>query len=384
MTPDTSPPRAATSDLAGIPFWMPLAAALPIALCIAIMSLPDVGREHGLAFRSLYGVAYLVWVCPTAWCQRALWRRSVHWAGAAAILLVLTYAMSVANNALGLRMAFALGLLHDFTWRMPFTGLDGCWLALIAFCAMHAVLAFYVVLGRERERLVRARMEARDAQLLALRYQLNPHFLFNSLNAVSALVANRRNDEANRMIAALAEFLRATLERDDVHEHALADELALTESYLAIEQVRLAEHLKVEMRLGPDVLDALSPYLLLQPLVENAIRHGIAQRSRPGRLDILVARRGERLCVEVSNDVADEVINEVANELADDISNSGPPVQQGARGIGLANVVKRLERIYGEDFSFAGALTEEGRYRVAIAIPLRRAVGAPALPARAA
>jgi len=368
MKPDVSSSRSTTADLAAIPFWMPVASALPIALCMAIMGLPDVGRGHALAFRCMYGVAYLVWVCPVAWVQRSLWRRDAHWAITAGILLVLTYAMSVVNNALGLRLAYALGLLHDFVWGMLFSGLDSCWLALIAFCAIHAVLAYYVALGRERERLMDAKREARDAQLLALRYQLNPHFLFNSLNAVSALVATRRNDEATRMIACLAEFLRATLERDDVHEHALADELALTESYLAIEQVRLAERLKVELRIGPDVLDALSPYLLLQPLVENAIRHGIAQRSRPGRLDIMVARAGDRLLIQVANDLAD----------------GGTVAQKGSRGIGLANIEKRLERIYGEQYSFSGAATQDGRYEVSIAIPLRRASAASGFSAEAA
>lgn len=361
MTAEIPTSRTHTEDLAGIPFWMPIAAALPVGLCMVILGLPDGERYHALEFRLLYSALYLAWVCPLVWVQRALWRRAWHWLMVAAALLTLTYAMSVVNCALGLRLADHLGVLREFHWTMLFAGLDGCWLALIAFCAMHAVLAYYLALGRERERVAEAQQEARNAQLLALRYQLNPHFLFNSLNAVSALVATRRNDEATRMIASLAEFLRATLERDDVHEHALADELALTESYLAIEQARLGERLKVELRIGPDVLDAMLPYLLLQPLAENAIRHGIALRSRAGRLDIAVEARGEQLLVRVVNDMDD---------------TGGRP--QDGSGIGLANVGKRLERIYGAQFSFSGGATPDGRYEALIVIPLRKAARAEA------
>lgn len=347
---------APSADLAAIPFWMPVAAALPVGLCMAIMSLPDVRFEHGVAFRILYGTAYLTWVCPLAWVQRTLWRRDLQWAKVGLTLLLVTYTMSVINCAFGLRLANYLGLLREFKWTMLFSGLDGCWLALIAFCAIHAVVAYSLALGRERERLAAAELEARNAQLLALRYQLNPHFLFNSLNAVSTLVATRRNEDANRMIVNLAEFLRATLERDDVHEHALADELALTESYLAVEQVRLGERLRVEWRIGPDVLDAMLPYLLLQPLAENAIRHGIALRSRPGRLEIAVEQRGGQLLVRVQNEM-------------DDI---GGKVQDGS-GIGLTNVAKRLERIYGASFSFTTGIAPDGRYEAVVNIPLRKA-----------
>lgn len=362
MTAENSSTHAQTADLARIPFWMPIAAALPVGLCMVVLGLPDGERYHALEFRLLYGTAYLFWVCPLAWVQRALWRRSWYWIKVAAALLTLTYAMSVVNCALGLRLADHLGVLREFHWTMLFAGLDGCWLALIAFCAMHAVLAYYLALGRERERVAEAQREARDAQLLALRYQLNPHFLFNSLNAVSALVATRRNEEANRMIASLADFLRATLERDDVHEHALADELALTESYLAIEQARLGERLKLELRIGPDVLDAMLPYLLLQPLAENAIRHGIALRSRPGRLDIAVEGHGGQLLVRVANDMDD----------MHGLHDMGGKTQSGS-GIGLANIAKRLERIYGSHFSFTSGVTPNAVYEVLIVIPLRKA-----------
>lgn len=359
MIVEASPARtrgAPSADLAAIPFWIPVVAELPVGLCMAIMSLPDVRFEHGFAFRILYGVAYLAWVCPLAWVQRSLWRHDWQWIQVGVTLLVVTYAMSVINCAFGLRFASYLGVLREFKWTMLFSGLDGCWLALIAFCAIHAVVAYYLTLGRERERLAAAQLEARNAQLLALRYQLNPHFLFNSLNAVSTLVATKRNEDANRMIVNLAQFLRATLERDDVHEHALADELVLTESYLAVEQVRLGERLRVEWRIGPDVLDAMLPYLLLQPLAENAIRHGIALRSRPGRLEIAVEQRGAQLQVRVQNDM-------------DDTGGKA----QASPGIGLANVAKRLERIYGASFSFANGVTPEGRYEAVVSIPARKA-----------
>jgi LytS/YehU family sensor histidine kinase len=206
------------------------------------------------------------------------------------------------NAFLGQSFGIALGLETGYHWEYLARGLDSCWLALIAFCAVHAVAAYYLSLQQVRLHLAQAQGAARDAELRALRLQVNPHFLFNSLNAISALVSAQSNREANRMLACVADFLRATLAHDGRHEHALADELALLDAYLAIEKARLGERLRLTMKAGPDLLDSVVPYLMLQPLVENAIRHGIAPLAAPGRLDILVERAGERLLIEVRND----------------------------------------------------------------------------------
>ena len=266
------------------------------------------------------------------------------------VLLAASYAMSVVNSLLGQRLAIGLGLETGYHWDDLLRGLDGCWLALIAFCAMHAVAVYYLSLQRSRLRLAQALADARDAELRALRLQVNPHFLFNTLNAVSALVAAGANRDANRMLARVSDFLRATLAHDGRHEHTLAEELALTEAYLDIEKARLGERLQLAMHAGPDLLDAAVPYLMLQPLVENAVRHGIAPMAAPGRIDIRVDRADDRLCVDVRNDGAQ-------------------PATRGG-GIGLANVANRLRHLYG-DAQRVDAGWRDGRFHVSLTLPLR-------------
>jgi LytS/YehU family sensor histidine kinase len=154
------------------------------------------------------------------------------------------------------------------------------------------------------------------------------------------------------MLACLSDFLRATLAHDGRHEHSLAEELALLDAYLDIEKARLGERLRLTMKVGPDVLDSVVPYLMLQPLVENAIRHGIAPLAAPGCLDVFVARAGARLRVDVRND--------------------GRPPAQAGRGIGLANVRDRLRHLYGDEQQVDAGWHADGRFAVRIALPLRR------------
>ncbi len=331
---------------------VPFLAAQPVCACMAILGLPALGHGHAPAFRALYIVACMAWLVPLALLQRRLWRRDVSWPVTGLVLLAATYAMSVLNSLLGQRLAIGLGLEQGYRWDELTVGLDGCWLALLVFCALHAVMVYYLSLQHARLQLAEAQQAAREAELRALRLQVNPHFLFNTLNAISALVADGANRDANRMIGRVSDFLRATLAHDGRHEHALAEELALTEAYLDIEKARLGERLQLSMKAGPDLLDAAVPYLMLQPLVENAIRHGIAPLAQPGRLDIRVEREGRRLLVDVCND------------------GLPPAAHAAGNGIGLANVAERLRRLYGDDQQVDAGWRADGRFGVRIAFPL--------------
>ncbi|MES2352385.1 MAG: histidine kinase [Pseudomonadota bacterium] len=333
------------------PLLVPVLAALPVCACMAILGLPAFGHGNVVAFRTLFFVACLAWLIPLTLLQRAMWRREWPWLRMALVLLVSSYAMSILNAVMGQRLAISLGLITGYHWDELTRGLDGCWLALTSFCAAHAVAAYYLSLQQVRLHLAQAQSAARDAELRALRLQVNPHFLFNSLNAISALVSAQSNREANRMLACVADFLRATLAHDGRHEHALADELALLDAYLAIEKARLGERLRLTMKAGPDLLDSVVPYLVLQPLVENAIRHGIAALAAPGRLDILVERAGARLLIGVQND-------------------GQQPAREGS-GIGLANVRERLRHLYGADQEVDAGWRADGRFHVRISMPLR-------------
>lgn len=342
------------------PPLVPVLAALPVCACMAILGLPALADSHATAFRALYFFACMLWIVPLALLQRAFWRRDCAWLPTALVLLGASYAMSLVNSMLGEWLGIALGLSRTFRWNQLARGLDGCWLALIMFCAIHAGAVYYLSLQRAQLHLAQALAHARDAELRALRLQVNPHFLFNTLNAVSALVAAQSNREANRMLASVSAFLRATLAHDGRHEHALAEELALTDAYLDIEKARLGERLQLRMKAGPDLLDAAVPYLVLQPLVENAIRHGIAPLATPGRLDIRVERDGGRLRIEVANDGARAAQGD------------------GRAGIGLANVAERLRHLYGDEQHLEAGWRDDGRFHAQLTLPLRIvAAGAP-------
>ncbi len=216
-------------------------------------------------------------------------------------------------------------------------------------------LAHALAYRRESERraIDAAQLETRllEAQLQSLQRQLQPHFLFNTLNAISGLM---RTDveAADRMMDGLGDLLRISLRSAHVQEVPLKDELEMLQKYLDIEQVRFGARLTVTMRIDPDTLSALVPNFLLQPLVENAVRHGIAPHTRPGRIDIEARREGERLSLAI-RDSGDGV---AAHYLT--LLNTG---------VGLTNTRTRLERLYRSDHAFV--FTNDGGFCVTVTIP---------------
>ena len=190
-----------------------------------------------------------------------------------------------------------------------------------------------------------------QARLRALQMQLNPHFLFNTLHAISSLM-HRDVEAADRMIARLSELLRRTLEGHDAQEVRLADELDFLNGYLEIERARFGERLTVRLDVAPDVLDAQVPSLILQPLVENAIRHGIEPNPGAGRVDVGVHRDGDTLIVTIED------------------NGRGLPEKIDER-VGLANTRARLRHLYGDRHEFDLSDAPSGGMRVRMAIPLR-------------
>jgi sensor histidine kinase YesM len=207
---------------------------------------------------------------------------------------------------------------------------------------------------RERERQTAAlQKELVEARLEALRMQLNPHFLFNTLHAVSSLIHDDP-DAADRIIARLSELLRLSLDQSKPQEVSLQEELAFLDRYLDIELTRFADRLKVQKQIEPGVQDALVPYLLLQPLVENAIRHGIEPREDAGHLEIRAQRNNGKLQLSVIDDGA---------------GLSGSAATQPREGIGLSNTRSRLRHLYGENFRFELVEVSGGGLAAQIEIP---------------
>lgn len=222
-----------------------------------------------------------------------------------------------------------------------------------------SVIGIYYALGyylkyRERE-LKAAQLESQLAQarLDALRKQLQPHFLFNTLNTVSILM-DEDTKTARDMLVRLSDLLRATLDRSKSHEVSLKQELEFIESYLEIERVRFQDRLAVEMKIDSGALDARVPDLILQPIVENAIRHGVAPRSERGVIEIRAARLNGSLELEVRDN---------GKGLQ---NRAGEP---GKSGVGIANTRARLAQLYGAAHQFEMRNLDGGGLLVNITIP---------------
>jgi two-component system sensor histidine kinase AlgZ len=188
---------------------------------------------------------------------------------------------------------------------------------------------------------------------------LNPHFLFNSINAVSTLVLDGNAPAATRMLAQIGDLLRTSLDSEVTAEVTLSQELALTEGYLAIEQTRLGERLTVDMAVSSETRDALVPSMLLQPLVENAVRYGVAPLIEGGRIAITSSVHADRLQIVIRNSGR---------------RGEGEQKKNGnGNGIGLGNTAERLKTLYGSDCKFTLAWPEAGGCEVVLELPLRRA-----------
>ncbi|MCI0486897.1 MAG: histidine kinase [Blastocatellia bacterium] len=225
------------------------------------------------------------------------------------------------------------------------------------FAILGISLAFdYYHKYRERElQAAKLRTELAEAQLQALKNQLHPHFLFNTLNTIVGLIRNNENRAAITTTAGLSELLRHVLENSNKQEVSLREELEFIRQYLGIQQMRFSDRLRLQMEIDPGALDAGVPNLILQPLVENAIIHGIAMRATPGVLAVSARRDNGFLRIEISND---------GPQLPE-----GWQMEKSAR-IGLANTRARLEHLYGRDFRF-DVRSREGGAVATLEIPFR-------------
>jgi signal transduction histidine kinase len=247
--------------------------------------------------------------------------------------------LCVAWAGAGVALRYALGLQWDTTLAnqlASWTLTTIPWSVFMYFTALGCMYAFmYFSEAREQEaQSARLSAQLAEARLGALRMQLNPHFLFNSLNAIGVLVRDANTAAASRMIELLGELLHSVLRSDARHEVPLVEEIQFVEQYLAIEQVRFSDRLRVAWSVDDDVRTALVPGFILQPLVENALRHGIAKRSDLGTIEMSVHREANQLVLRVRDD--------------------GPGVvstPETTTGVGLANIRERLQTLYGSDAS---------------------------------
>ena len=249
---------------------------------------------------------------------------------------------------LGMTAAFAPAA-DRYAQQLPFMFAIGVLLFLLALAVHYVLIAFETARQAERRQL-ELEILTRDAELRALRAQIDPHFLYNSLNSISALTGSDAAG-ARRMCLLLGEFLRNTLDVSARHKIPLAEELALADRYLSIEQVRFGARLRIERRVDEEAAACLVPPLLLQPLVENAVAHGIARLLEGGLIGLDVSRQNGRLAIVIENPC------------------DADAVAARPGGMGLNNVRSRLEAMFGREARM-DARAAAGRFRVELSLPV--------------
>jgi len=309
-------------------------------------------------------LVFYVWIALTPlilWLGRRFKLERSHWLRSLAAHLLLGSLVSLFYLGIYSSLTRLLEIYPDwpvslFEQFLHFTGMF-FHLDLFTYGAILGIglAADYYRKYRENElQAAELRAQLSQAQLEALRLQLRPHFLFNTLNNIVGLIRNDENKDAIRMTTGLSELLRHVLEHGGRQEVSLREEVEFLERYLDIQQMRFSDRLRVEMKIDRDTLGAKVPSLILQPIVENAIRHGIAARDAEGVVSLSAVRHNGRLQINVYND--------------------GPTLPAGWRiedcdGIGLANTRARIERLYGAAGRLEAHNRGEGGVEVSLMIP---------------
>jgi signal transduction histidine kinase len=275
----------------------------------------------------------------------------------------------LAMGTLGTSYVFALGwrwlhnlLYYDWVknnWQpehfMDYVGgVLGSFYVMLCWSGLYFGIKYYQQLQRQTEQTLKATAAAHQAQLKMLRYQLNPHFLFNTLNAISTLILDGANETANLAVSRLSDFLRYTLDNDPMKRVTLGSELGALDLYLEIEKVRFGDRLIIEKEIQQEALDALVPSLILQPLIENAIKYAITPSEDGGTLRISARLQNEVIVLQ--------------------LSDTGPGMGNGkskqkSSGVGLKNTRERLSQFYGDRQAFTLAPNEPTGLVITINIP---------------
>ncbi|HWU02464.1 MAG TPA: histidine kinase [Novosphingobium sp.] len=238
-----------------------------------------------------------------------------------------------------------------------------------AWSALYYAINFFLRIEEQNDQLLRLESQATSAQLAMLRYQLNPHFLFNTLNSISTLVLLKQTEPANAMLTRLSSFLRYTLVNEAHARVTVAQEVETLQLYLDIERMRFEERLRTTFRLEDGCDEGLLPSLLLQPLVENAIKYAVSPQESGAEITIAVQNIGQNLRITVSDTGPGMQDAGTENRLSGMHFDGGEPV---STGVGLANIRDRLVQAYGANHRFETYEPPEGGFAVTIEIPFER------------
>jgi signal transduction histidine kinase len=260
---------------------------------------------------------------------------------------------------------------REATFAQRLIGLVPLPLAMLGgWSALYYAINFFLTVEQQADRLERLEAQATAAQLAMLRYQLNPHFLFNTLNSISTLVLLKQTEPANAMLTRLSGFLRHTLVAEPGSQVTLAQEVETLQLYLDIERMRFEERLRTQFEIEEAALPAQLPAMLLQPLVENAIKYAVSTQEEGAQISLTARVIGDRLrlSVEDTGPGADD-----GPRVASPALGSTAPGQPVSTGVGLANIRNRLKQAYGDNHLFETRSEAGGGFTVLIEIPFTRA-----------
>jgi signal transduction histidine kinase len=238
-----------------------------------------------------------------------------------------------------------------------------------AWSALYYAINYYLQVEQQADRLERLEAQATSAQLAMLRYQLNPHFLFNTLNSISTLVLLKQTEPANAMLTRLSGFLRHTLVSQPGGKVTIAQEVETLKLYLDIERMRFEERLRTVFGIDPAAADALIPSFLLQPLVENAVKYAVSPQEEGARISLSAQLVGHRIRLTVSDTGPGLRARASRASVAAAMTGAGNTV---STGVGLANIRDRLAQAYGDDHLFDIRTPPEGGFTVVIEVPYER------------
>jgi two-component system, LytTR family, sensor kinase len=317
---------------------------------------------HPGSWLPLFGtelVSWLPWVLATPVIIRfarrfSLFRRPT--VGSAALHLATFVVVSTVMESWSALLQVLFNPWHN---KRPPTFVDTWSVSLayqiLTFVIVYALIVAVTLFMDARDKMTRQHEELSRAQLASLRRQLEPHFMYNTLNAIAGLVRDHSNAAAVNMIVGLSEFLRRASEDSHRTQVALSEEVEYLQRYLDIQKMRLGDRLQASVEISADLLDAQVPNLLLQPLVENAIKHGVAQRAAGGTVRVTGTVEAGKLCLRVYND------------------SPGVPIawQATRTGVGLGNLKTRLQILYGSESGLELRQTDAGGIEVLVTLPLK-------------
>ena len=283
--------------------------------------------------------------------QRAL----ITWSGSVLALVIAVSLYSFIDAWVRQIAAYGSDQVRDFT-QLFLSVLYVDLTLLGAWAALYYAINLFLQVEEQADRLERLEAQATSAQLAMLRYQLNPHFLFNTLNSISTLVLLKQTEPANAMLTRLSSFLRHTLIVQPGGKVTVAQEVETLKLYLDIERMRFEDRLRTVFRVDPAAADALIPSLLLQPLVENAIKYAVSPQEEGARISLTAQAVGNRVRVTVA-------------DTGPGAQSRQQPEVPASTGLGLANIRNRLAQAYGEDHRFEIETPPEGGFTVIIEIP---------------